>query len=131
MTGMPPEWTRDAACTPSILAGRDLWHPDAELPKRTQAVMYEEARAICCACPVQVPCARLGLELLNADSVDGMFGAMTADQLRSIARALGRAARKVARHGSRARYVNYKCRCVACEAANATYEAARRRRKAA
>jgi Transcription factor WhiB len=131
LTDGPPPWTKDAACTPHILSGRDPWHPDYELPRRFQAAMYEQARAVCISCPVQVECGRLGLELLNADSVDGMFGGMTPDELRGVARSVARSSRKVARHGTRARYVNYKCRCPPCEAANARYEADRRKRKAA
>ncbi len=130
MTDGPPTWTKDAACTPHILAGNDPWHPDWELPRRVQAVMYEQARAVCVACPVQVECGRLGLELLNANSVDGMFGGMTPDELRGVARAVARPARKVARRGTRPCYVKG-CDHPECRAANARYEAARRKRKAA
>jgi hypothetical protein len=92
--------------------------------------MYERARAVCIGCPVQVQCGRLGLELLNRDSVDGMYGGMEPDRLRSVARAIARSARKVARHGSRPGYVRG-CRCRPCRNANAAYESARRKRKAA
>lgn len=130
MTDGPPPWTKDAACTPHILAGRDPWHPDAELPRRVQAVMYEQARAICLACPVQVQCGRLGLELLNRDSVDGMYGGMTPDELRDVARAVARSPRKMARRGSRSCYIK-SCGHPECRAANTRYEAGRRKRKAA
>ncbi len=126
----PPEWTRDAACAPRILAGDDPWHPDSELPRRVQEAMYERARSVCIGCVVQTSCCRLGLELLNRDSVDGMYGGATPDQLRSLARAIARSPRKVARHGSRSGYVRG-CRCRPCRGANATYEAGRRRGKAA
>lgn len=36
-----------------------------------------------------------------------------------------------ARHGSRSRYINGRCRCVSCRAANSAYDAARSRRRAA
>lgn len=130
MTETPPPWTAHAACAPLVHAGHDPWHPDDELPGRIQAAMFEEGRAVCIACPVQVECGRLGLELLEADSVDGMYGGMTPDELRKVARVIGRPARKVAQHGSRGRYVNYRCRCVACRAANATSENRRRKRAA-
>lgn len=92
--------------------------------------MYEQARAVCIGCPVQVQCGRLGLELLNRDSVDGMYGGMTPDQLREVARAVARPARKVARRGTRSCYIR-QCGHPECRAANARYEAARRRGKAA
>ena len=130
MTDGPPPWTKDAACSPHIFAGRDPWHPDVELPRRVQAVMYEQARAVCIGCPVQVQCGRFGLELLNADTVDGMFGGMTPDELRGVARAVARSPRKVARRGSRSCYI-HRCGHAECRAANARYEAGRRKGKAA
>jgi Transcription factor WhiB len=126
----PPPWTERAACTPLVLRGDDWWHPDNEWPVRVQNAFYERGRAVCVTCPVQVECGRHGLELLNADSIDGMYGGMTPDELRVVARKIARSARKVAAHGSRARYVNYKCRCPPCRAANASDEADRRLRKA-
>ena len=57
-----------------------------------------------------------------------VFGGMTVPQLRQMARMLGRADRKQARHGSRSMYVGG-CRCDPCRTANAVQEAARRRRK--
>jgi hypothetical protein len=92
--------------------------------------MYEQARAICLACPVQVQCGRLGLELLNRDSVDGMYGGMTPDELRDVARAVARSPRKMARRGSRSCYIK-SCGHPECRAANTRYEAGRRKRKAA
>ncbi len=130
LTDGPAPWTARAACTPHIQAGRDLWHPDDELPRRVQAGMYEEARGICIGCPVQVECGRRGLELLNEDAVVGMFGGMTPDELRTIARAVARSPRKMARRGSRSCYIR-SCGHPECRAANARYEAARRKRKAA
>ena len=86
---------------------------------------------VCIGCPVQIDCGRYGLELLNTDGLDGMYGGLRPDELRSLARSVLRPARKVAQHGSRARYVNAKCRCAACSGANARYEAERRKGKAA
>jgi hypothetical protein len=125
-----PGWMKHAACIPHIAAGDDPWHPDDELPRKNQAADYEWARAVCATCPVIVLCGRRGLELLEAESVDGMYGGMTPDDLREVARSIGRPTRKVAQHGSRARYVNYQCRCRPCTAANSTGEADRRARKA-
>jgi hypothetical protein len=126
LTDGPPPWTKDAACTPHIRAGNDPWHPDIELPARVQAVMYEAARVVCVGCPVQVQCMRFGLELLNRDSVDGMYGGATPDQLRQIARAVSRSPRKMARRGSRSCYVR-NCGHPECCAANTRYEAGRRK----
>ena len=125
----PPSWTVDAACTPSVEAGDDPWHPDDYLPPRFQRALYEQARATCIGCPVQVDCGRLGLELLAAGTADGMYGGMTPDELRAVARAISRPPRKVAQCGTRARYVNARCRCLPCETANARYENDRRKRK--
>ena len=82
---------KHAACIPHICEGRDPWHPDDEQPRRVQAVMYEQARVVCVACPVQVLCGRRGLVLLETDGVDGMYGGMTPDELRVVARTLGTA----------------------------------------
>jgi Transcription factor WhiB len=124
-----PDWTTRAACLPLVMAGEDLWHPDDELPRRVQEVMFEAARAICVTCPVQVQCGRQGLELLETDSVDGMYGGMVSDEMREIARKVQRSPRRVAQHGTRSRYVNYRCRCLLCRAANSVGEADRRTRK--
>ena len=125
-----PDWMRRAACIPHITAGRDPWHPDDELPRKEQAAMYAEARAVCVTCPVQVQCGRRGLILLETEGVDGMYGGMAPDELRAVARTIARPTRRVAQHGTRARYVNYKCKCPLCRLANSTGEADRRARKA-
>jgi len=78
------------------------------------------------ACPVQVQCGRYGLELLADDFAVAVYGGMDPDMLRDIARRIGRPTRKTARHGTRAKYVNAKCRCPSCRQANARGEAARR-----
>lgn len=80
---------------------------------------------VCAACPVQVQCGRFGIELLATDWVVAVFGGMAPDDLRDMARRLGRTARKTAQHGTRGKYVNG-CRCKACRGANARGEAARR-----
>jgi hypothetical protein len=125
-----PRWMGHAACIPHIAGGDDPWHPDDELPRRNQAAEYEWARAVCVTCPVIVLCGRLGLELLNTDGLDGMYGGMTPDELRDVARKVDRSPRRVAQHGTRSRYVNYKCHCPPCTAANSQGEADRRARKA-
>ena len=131
MTDGPPPWTERAACAPHVAAGRDVWNPDDELPRRVLAVLWEEARAVCIGCPVQVECGRFGLELLNdAGAVAGMYGGMDPDQLRSVARAVARPARKVARRGTRSCYIR-SCGHPECRHANAVYEAGRRRGKGA
>ena len=84
------------------------------------------ARRICAACPVWLACARYGLELLETTGqVLGMYGGLTRADLREVARWLGRPARKVAQHGTRARYVAG-CRCPDCTRANARGEHSRR-----
>ena len=61
-------------------------------------------------------------------SVVAVYGGMTPDDLRDLARRVGRTTRKEAQHGTRARYVKG-CRCPACRGANARGEAARRTAK--
>jgi hypothetical protein len=120
-----------AACIPYIAAGRDLWHPDEDLPSRARAAMYEEARTVCAGCPVQVQCGRRGLVLLATEGLDSsMYGGMTPDELRGLARALGLPSRKVAQHGTRACYVNNNCGRPECTEANTRYESDRRAQKA-
>jgi transcription factor WhiB len=124
----PPPWVRQAACLGRATAERDPWHPP-EQPASQYRALVAEAVAICAACPVQVQCGRYGLELLANDYVVAVYGAMDPYALRDIARRIGRPTRKMARHGTRARYVNFKCRCNACRAANARGEATRRAAK--
>jgi len=131
LTDGPPSWTERAACTPHVAAGRDLWNPDDEQPRRVLAVLWEKARGVCIGCPVQVECGRFGLELLNdTGAVTGMYGGMDPDQLRAVARAVARSPRKMARRGTRSCYI-HGCGHPECRAANARYEADRRKRKAA
>ena len=124
-----PAWMKHSACIPHIAGGDDPWHPDDEEPRRVQAAMYERARVVCVACPVQVLCGRRGLVLLETDGVDGMYGGMTPDELRALARSLARPTRKVAQEGSRSCYIKG-CGHAACRAANTRYESARRAQKA-
>jgi hypothetical protein len=123
-----PGWMKRAACTPHIQAGDDWWHPDDEMPRRVQQAMFAVARGYCVGCPVQVQCGRYGMELLARESLDGMYGGMDPSELRDLARLLGMPARKVAQHGTRARYVNFRCRCGPCTRANSEGEAERRSR---
>jgi hypothetical protein len=87
---------------------------------------------VCLGCPVQVECGRLGIELVAAEWLPEhvIYGGMDAADLRAMARRLGRADRKQARHGTRPMYVKG-CRCDPCRRANSVEEAARRRRKRA
>jgi hypothetical protein len=126
----PPPWVRQAACLGMATAERDPWHPP-EKPANLYRELVAEAVAICAACPVQVQCGRLGLELLADDWVVAVYGGMDPATMRDIARRIGRPSRKVLKHGTRAMYVNARCRCEACRAANQRYEHARRASKAA
>jgi len=121
----PPDWTRQAACNGQAAGDRDPWHPSLDATAAQERRAYGWARAVCLGCPVQVACTRYGLELLTAEPVEGMYGGLRPDQLRSLARRLERAARKQAQHGTRARYVKG-CRCVGCRAENARREHERR-----
>lgn len=108
MTG---DWRDLAVCREAVALGNDLWHPDDG--------RYEEARQVCAGCPVRAECRQFGMALLAEDGgVAGMYGGLTPRELRDAAAAEGLPTRKVAQHGSRARYVSWKCRCRACRAAN-------------
>ena len=87
---------------------------------------------MCIGCPVAVQCGRAGIEMVALEWMPdhAVYGGMDVPQLREMARMLGRADRKQARHGTRAMYVTG-CRCDPCRTANAVQEAARRRRKPA
>ncbi len=121
----PPRWARQAACAGKATADRDPWHPDLDAPASARRSLVAEAVAVCAACPVQVQCGRYGIEMLADDAVIAVYGGMAPDDLRDMARRLGRTTRKTARHGTRSCYVKG-CDRRKCRAANATYEAARR-----
>jgi Transcription factor WhiB len=121
----PPEWAHAAGCRGVATAEFDPWHPPAEASEAYQREAYAWARQVCLGCPVQVQCTRYALGLLELDTVEGMFGGLTPDQLRSLARRIARSSRKVAQHGTRSCYVKG-CRCPDCRAANARGEHARR-----
>jgi Transcription factor WhiB len=104
----------NAACRDSPTP--DLWHPDG--PNAEQQA--EKARPICHGCPVRAACLEFALGLLAATGqLHGIWGAMTARQIREVAASQSRPSRKVAQHGTRSRYVRG-CRCRRCRAANAT-----------
>jgi hypothetical protein len=124
----PPSWARQAACAGKATADHDPWHPDPEAPASVRRSLVAEAMATCVTCPVQVQCGRRGIELLADDSAVAVYGGMTPEALRGLARRLGRTTRKEAQHGTRARYVKG-CRCPDCRGANARGEAARRTAK--
>jgi hypothetical protein len=107
---------------------RDPWHPDVDAPASVRQVLVAEAVAVCAACPVQVQCGRYGIEMLATDWVVAVYGGMTPDLMRDMARRLGRPTEKEAQHGTRSRYVKG-CRCQACRRANASSEVARRAAK--
>lgn len=119
----PAAWTKRASCVGMVGGDFDPWHGDG--PQHARELL-SQARLICLGCPVQVECTRYGLEQLTVDSVHGMYGAMAPDELRTLARMLGRPSRRVAAHGTRTRYINEKCRCPDCVAANTLYEGRRR-----
>ena len=121
----PPAWASQAACLGLAGPDRDPWHPPLDVPPSVRRALAAEAIAVCVTCPVQVACGRYGIELLADESVIAVYGGMEPGMLRDIARRIGRATRKTAKHGSRAKYVGG-CRCELCRAANARGEKARR-----
>lgn len=124
MIEQQPDWMRDALCLGMADRSHDPWHPDdPTLAERNET--YAQARRVCQRCPVRLPCAQLGMEMLARDQAKGMFGGLRPDEMRRIARELEMPTRKQARHGSRSRYVAG-CRCSHCRTAHAAYEHARR-----
>lgn len=122
MVTRPPDWTRHAACLGMADRGCDPWHPG-----RADAGAYSQAKQLCLRCPVRAECLDYALDLMERlGRVAGMFAGLTPRELRALARERGRPTRAVAQHGTRARYVNYQCRCDPCRRANATGEAERR-----
>ncbi len=117
-----PEWSVDAACDGVPKGDYDPWHPEGD---DGPTLMYAVARRICAECPVRLECLLHGLELLKEAPVLGMYGGLTPEELRRLARRKGRPARKIARHGTRARYVAG-CHCDLCSQANARGEHERR-----
>lgn len=125
----PPAWTVDAAC--QGLAGPvvDPWNPDDTLPAAKQAELYALARTICATCPVRLACAR---DALERGEQHGMWGGLTPDERRRIARRHAYPTPGAAQHGTRSRYVAG-CTdgpdgraCEACRRAHAAYERSRR-----
>ncbi len=100
----PPGWARRAACAGKAGPEHDPWNPDLNAPASVRRSLVAEAIAVCVACPVQVQCGRYGIELLADDSVVAVYGGMTPDVLRGLARSVGRTTRKEAKHGTRSRY---------------------------
>jgi Transcription factor WhiB len=118
------EWAVEASCAYLVTPDYDPWHPDL---KDGPAIAYAVARRICLECPVRLECLHEGLALLEVTTVQGMWGGMTPPELRELAREAGRPARKVAAHGTRARYVPpHNCRCPECRKSNASEEHQRR-----
>ena len=127
MLTRPPDWTVSAACNGLATRESDPWHPVSQPGRQVRAADWAEARWVCMRCPVQSECLRYATELLAVGSLQGMMAGLTPDELRTMVRRIGRSARKQARHGTRTAYVNLACRCAPCLAANARYEASRRR----
>lgn len=118
LTGLrTAEWPVEAACAGHASRSDDPWHPgpDGEPGHFTSA-----ARQTCQGCPVRVQCLALGLALLPLGDVAGMYAGYSPSELRTIARARGQADRRVAQHGTRARYVAG-CDCGPCLRAHADY----------
>lgn len=121
-------WTIEAACLGLTTADYDPWHPTGEGgtgPGKGATVAYGAARRVCMQCPVRLECLHEGLRLLETVGVAGMWGGLTPEELRALAREVGKPARKVAQHGTRSRYVAG-CHCALCTAANARVEHERR-----
>ncbi len=117
---MTDELNERAACRGLSSAARDPWHPAG----KEAPTLYAEAKRVCLACPVLDLCTEYALGLLETTGqVEGMYGGRTPQEIRKYARSLGRPARKAAQHGTRARYVGWKCKCGPCRAANARYKA--------
>jgi hypothetical protein len=121
----PPDWTAHAACRDQATADADPWHPADHVIS-----WWRIAAQICAGCPVRAECREYGLTMLASAEVKGMFGGLTPDELRKLARRQGRPSRRVAQHGTRARYVSG-YRCELCKSGNSRSEHARRRGSAA
>lgn len=118
LTGLrAAEWPTEAACAGLAVRESDPWHPG---PDGEPGTFTPAARQVCADCPVRVQCLALGLALLPLGDVQGMHAGYSPSELRTIARARGLADRKVAQHGTRARYVTG-CDCAACARAHADY----------
>jgi WhiB family transcriptional regulator, redox-sensing transcriptional regulator len=122
MMTRPPSWTEQASCLSLATRERDPWHPAVEDRPTYQ---YAVARRICQGCPVRLECLHEGLDLLTRMPVRGMFGGLTPEELRALAREHGLPARRVADHGTRSRYV-VGCRCPRCRRASSDGEHQRR-----
>jgi hypothetical protein len=118
-----PDWTTQAACHGLATRESDPWHPDGD----GTTLAFAIARRFCQGCPVRLDCLHEGLALLPVAAVYGMYGGLAPDELRALARSKGLPARKIAKHGTRARYVApYRCRCDLCVRENARREHERR-----
>jgi hypothetical protein len=124
----PPAWTRDAACNGLACRDLDPWAPPEELPSAQRRFLIFQARLICSCCPVRLACARDALAELPLYGARTMRGGLTPDEQRQLARQLQLPTRKMAQHGTRARYVTG-CHCDLCRQANKRDEHARRVRK--
>lgn len=130
MLRRPPDWTEQAACAGKATADDDPWTPTG----RNADLQYARARIVCAACPVRLPCALWGLDMLARDPAHSMLGGLRPDELRKVAKSLGRPWQPVAEHGTRSRYVAG-CAdganggaCDPCKLAHREYEAERRAR---
>lgn len=75
----------------------------------------ETARAICAGCPYRARCLEE-----NLYEHHGFVGGTT-ERERRVIRRQRRNERRPPEHGTRSRYGSYRCRCVACTAANTAY----------
>lgn len=120
----PPDWHEQAACQDQVPAD---WHsPNLDRQRR--------ARSICVECPARYPCA---LAALESGEPYGIWGGLSVDDRRSVARLYGYPMPNAARHGTRSKYVAG-CdagfgggACKPCLRAHADYEHQRRLRASA
>ncbi|SDN51648.1 Transcription factor WhiB [Klenkia soli] len=95
----PPDWTTDGLCLGVGAGARDLWHIKGQ---------EERARAICATCPVRYDCALLAL----TETIDsGVWGGLTVQDRKVLAREYGFEPPGAPPHGSRARYVHRDSPC--------------------
>ena len=82
-------------------------------------------KAICAGCPVRTECLAWGTAN-EGDGIWGGFAERARSRFRMRMRARGWDLAEPIRHGSRATYQKYGCRCAPCRAAKTDYDRGRR-----